>query len=97
MEPIDALALVAMIAFFLSVVSGKANEAWDAVRRIGVASKPSDCCVNIINRDGLDHRSCITWNGLCVLCKDNIGRLDPPSSLVFFATCLERAIDILWV
>lgn len=71
---------------------------------VGIASEPSNCCVNIgAGGHARDHRACITWNGLCVLCSQHAGgilehggRFNPPDVVVCMAACVERTIDALW-
>ena len=68
---------------------------------VGIAAKPSDCCMNVGN--GPDHRARITWNEICVLCSEKAGgrvesggNLNPPDIVVRVAACVERTIDALW-
>ena len=87
-----AVFFVAVVGFCLSV---------PAISNIGVARQPADCCMNIASHQQRDHRACITWCGKCVLCSAPVAGgvvhdFYPPGGLVLFASCLERAIEIIW-
>ena len=94
----DASVVVVAVAVLVAVKGAM------MVCPVGIASEPSNCCVNIgAGGHARDHRACITWNGICVLCSKKAGgivehgeRLNPPDVVVRVAACVERTIDALW-
>jgi hypothetical protein len=98
-----AAIFLAVLGFCLSVpsIAEKGPSCWAAVSSIGVARDPSGCCMHIGSDQRRDHRACITWRGICVLCSAPVagGIVDdfyPPEGLVLFAKCIERTIALIW-